>query len=150
MVRGPGVDWAGQCRRNGGVGNFMPYQLPTGSVPRGCGGNSVVSHRGQAGASDSLKLWRRLENLGKMKDSTSIMDLELFMPSQDTVLVKGIAPSQLQDASSGSTLSVEQLVWGFPRVKPRATKCFQKPFLSAGLSRWRDFAGPRGTTYVGF
>lgn len=44
--------------------------------------------------SDSLKLWRSLENHGKTKDSTSIMDLELFMPSQGAVLVEAIMPSR--------------------------------------------------------
>jgi hypothetical protein len=54
------------CRRNrdGGVGYFMPYQLPAANsaCTESGGGNSVVSRRGQAGYSDSLKLWRSLES----------------------------------------------------------------------------------------
>jgi hypothetical protein len=37
-------------------------QLPTRPVPRAVAGTLVVSRRGQAGYSDSLKLWRSLES----------------------------------------------------------------------------------------
>jgi hypothetical protein len=62
------------------------------------------------------------------------MDLELFMPSQDRVLVEGIVPSRkLQKCDSKDQLCQLSNCLGIPRAKPPATQRFQKPSLSSGL-----------------
>jgi hypothetical protein len=74
------------------------------------------------------------------------MDLELFMPSQDTVLVEGIVPNRkLQRCDSKDQLCQLSNCLGIPRAKPPARQRFQKPSLSSGLPQCRTFAGPRGT-----
>lgn len=74
------------------------------------------------------------------------MDLELFMPSQDTVLVEALMPSRkLQDASPGSSLSVEQLSRDPMCTNPPLHNASRShPYLS-GLPNVELFAGPRGT-----
>lgn len=98
--------------------------------------------------SASLKLWRSLENHGKTKDSTSIMDLELFMPSQDTVWVEAIMPSRkLQDASPKDQLrQLSNCLGGFVCKTPPLHKNASRrhPYL-LGLPNAEPFAGPRGT-----
>jgi len=74
------------------------------------------------------------------------MDLELFMPSQDTVLVVGIVPSRkLQRCDlKDQTLSVEQLSRDSPSKTSRYTT-LPEAILIFWASQCRAFAGPRGT-----
>jgi hypothetical protein len=74
------------------------------------------------------------------------MDLELFMPSQDTVLVEGIVPSRkLQRCDlKDQTLSVEQLSGDSPSKTSRYTT-LPEAILIFWASQCRAFAGPRGT-----